>query len=99
MHLVIFHPEASKEFSEAVLWYEIQKRGLGTRFAMAVDILITKIQNNPQLFGYSKKPFREASVPLFPYNIVFKINSKKKIIYISAVFNTNRNPKKKHRKI
>jgi hypothetical protein len=99
MFRLIFHPEASKEFSQAVFRYELNKKGLGSRFAMAVEILIIKIQNNPHLFGYTKATFREAAVPVFPYTIVFKSVDKKKIIYILAIFHTGRNPKKKYRRI
>jgi len=97
MFNLIFHPEADKEYTEAMIWYEKQKLGLGKRFELSVDSIIKKIQTQPEFFGYSRKPFREASVILFPYTIVFKINKRKQAIYVVAVYHTSRNPKKKYR--
>ena len=97
MFQLILHPTAQKEYEEAMIWYEQQKPGLGKRFEIAVDAIIKKIQTNPELFGYSRKPFREASVILFPYAIVFKINKSNQTVYIAAVYHTSRNPKKKYR--
>ena len=99
MFHLIFHPEASKEFGEAYIWYEVNKKGLGKRFVMAIETLLVKIQNDPHLFRYAKRPFREAAVPIFPFTIVFKIDNKKKIINILAIFHTSRNPGKKYRNI
>jgi hypothetical protein len=97
MFKLIFHPAADKEYAEAMIWYEQQKPGLGKRFEISVDSIIKKIQADPEFFGYSKKPFREASVVLFPYTIVFKINKRNQTLYIAAVYHTSRNPQKKYR--
>ena len=98
MYQLIFHSEADKDFSEATHWYETQKVNLGKRFILSVEAVITKIQHNPTVFGYIKRPFREASVPMFPYTIVYKINKKKNTVWIIAIYHTSRNPKRKYRK-
>lgn len=99
MYTVIFHPEASKEFVESIIWYNQQKNGLGERFSLSVESIIKKIELTPEFYGYSKKPFREVTVPVFPFKIVFKINKAKKVIYVLSIFHTSRNPKNKFRKI
>ena len=98
MYSLIFHPAADKEFSEAIQWYKEQKEGLGSRFILSVDAAIKVIQSQPETFGYSRRPFREASVSFFPYTIVYKINKRKQLVYISAVYHTSRAPKKKYRR-
>ena len=98
MYHLIFHPEADKEFAEAIAWYEQQKAGLGSRFFLSVETTIRIIQLRPETFGYSRKPFREASVALFPYTVVYKIKNRNKLVYVVAVYHTSRNPRKKFRR-
>lgn len=99
MYNLIFHPEADKKFVESTNWYNKQKETLGERFIISIESVIKKIQSTPEVYEYSKKPFREAGVPIFPFIIVFKFNKLKGIIYIVSIFHTSRNPKKKFRKI
>ena len=40
----------------------------------------------------------KVATEIFPYVIVYKINKRKKLIYISAIYHTKRNPKYKYRK-
>ena len=98
MFSIIFHPEADKEYAEAMIWYAEQKMGLEKRFELSVETIINKIQDFPGLFKYTRKPYREASVVLFPYTIVYKMNKRKQTIYIVAVYHSSRNPRKKYRK-
>ncbi|MEP6467792.1 MAG: type II toxin-antitoxin system RelE/ParE family toxin [Parafilimonas sp.] len=99
MNKLIFNILAEKELLESVKWYNEQNKNLGINFYFAVQQLIEKISVSPEVYGYSKKPFREAAVPVLPYLIVYVYNSTKKSIYISSVFHTHRNPGKKFRKI
>jgi hypothetical protein len=98
MYTIIFHPEAVHEFSEALLWYEDKKEGLSNRFFLSVEATIKLLQSRPETFGYSRKPFREASVTFFPYVIMYKVYKRKKQIFVSSIFHTSRNPAKKFRK-
>ncbi len=98
MFRLIFHEEAAREYIEAYLWYELKKMGLGDEFRIAVNYALQKLKDNPQYFSFSGKPFREISVDRFPYTIVFEIDASKGIVFISAIYHTARNPKKKYRK-
>jgi hypothetical protein len=40
---LVIHPEADKEYSEARMWYEVQKNDLGKRFELSVETIIKKI--------------------------------------------------------
>ncbi len=98
MYNVIFHSEAEKEFQDAIQWYDDQKLGLGNRFFLSVDATIKLLQSKPEIFGYERKPFREASVTFFPFVLVYKIYKRKRLIYVSSIFHTSRNPHMKYRK-
>lgn len=47
---VKIHEIATKEFDEAVEWYENQSKGLGQRFKKAVLEQVRKIKKNPEWF-------------------------------------------------
>ena len=98
MYLLDFHEEAETEFNESYVWYGLQKDGLEERFRLAVDDTLQRIQINPEYFSYCKKPYRQALVKVFPFAIVFRINKRNNSVFISAIYHTKRNPKKKYRK-
>ena len=96
---LIFHPEADREYMEAYQWYEREQKGLGARFERMVGLYIQKILGAPENNHYGKAPYREVSIEIFPYVIVYKINKRKKLIFVSAIYHTKRNPKYKYRKL
>jgi mRNA-degrading endonuclease RelE of RelBE toxin-antitoxin system len=93
-----FHEEAELEYNESYVWYGLQQSGLEEKFRVAVDETLQKLRTNPQYFSYCKKPYRQALVRGFSFAIVFKINKHSNSIFISAIYHTHRNPKKKFRK-
>ncbi len=95
---LMFHPEADKEYLEAYQWYKQQQKGLGERFEKMVEQCLQKIALNPENYGISKVPYREASTGVFPYTIVYKLNKKKKLVYVAAIYHAKRNPGDKYRK-
>lgn len=97
MYELNFHPIADIDFADAMIWYEKQQDKLGARFSQAINNTLQRIQNNPELFHIVKRNFREATVPVFPYTIVYKFNKREKSILIVAIYHAKRNPKKKIR--
>jgi mRNA-degrading endonuclease RelE of RelBE toxin-antitoxin system len=95
---VVFHPTAEVEYDEAYQWYEEQLTGLGDRFEKAVEVRLNQIWSSPLLYQKKRGVFREAKIDTFPYQIVYKIYDKKNIIFISAIYHSSRNPKKKYRR-
>lgn len=95
---IVFHPKAELEYIEAFHWYENEKEGLGERFEKLIEKKLNQIQLHPENYGLNKGGFRETSVDIFPYTIVYKILKQKGLIYISAIFHAKRNPKNKFRK-
>ncbi len=96
---VVFHPMAETEYREAYQWYEEQLRGLGERFEEAIEIKLNQLNSKPLLHPRKRGSFREANVDTFPYQIVYKIYEKEKIIFVSSVYHSSRDPKKKYRKL
>ncbi len=95
---IVFHPKAELEYIEAFHWYENEKEGLGERFEKLIEKKLNQIQLHPENYGLNKGGFRETSVDIFPYTIVYKILKQKGLIYISVIFHAKRNPKNKFRK-
>ena len=93
------HPLIEQDYSEAYAWYEEREKGLGERFLKAVRKKIEEIILHPEVYSSkSHKKFREAKVDFFPYLITYKINKRRKEIYISSIHHTKKHPKKKFRK-
>jgi len=99
IYLLRLHPLIQQDFNEAYGWYEDQQKELGERFSNAIRGKIEQILLRPQVYGSrGNKKFREAKVEFFPYVIVYKINERKKEIYISSIHHNSKHPKKKFRK-
>ena len=93
-----FHPFAAEEYRQASVWYEENQTGLGLRFEKAIENKIRQIEYNPLLFNKVKGAYRRAVIRIFPFIIIYKYNSRKKEVYISAIYHTRRNPRGKYRK-
>ena len=93
------HPLTKQDYYDAYSWYEDKQKGLGERFINAVRKKIEEIVLHPEIYGSkSNKKFREAKVDFFPYSIVYKVNKRKKEIYISSIHHAKKSPQKKYRK-
>ena len=91
--------EASIEFAEAFVWYEKQREGLGELFNISVEDKLRQICNNPLHYKISYKKFHEALADNYPYLIVYFVDEKNKLIIVTAIFHTSRNPKGKFKRI
>lgn len=96
--VVEFDIRAETEYSKAIEWYEDQQPGLGSRFEESVQKLIRYIGDTPLIFPNKKYDTREGKIEDFPYLVVYKIFPAKNLIYITSIFHTSRNPKRKYRK-
>lgn len=89
-------PRARKELIDAWDWYDDKWTGLGDRFMREVEKKLAQIEKTPERYPERRKGFRETKVRVFPYLIIYRIQKRKKIIAISSIFHTSRNPKKKY---
>jgi hypothetical protein len=94
-----FHADVAKDYNEAYVWYETQKKGLGERFASFIRKKMDEIAQHPEHYGERiQKGYREVQLDIFPYLIIYKIYKQRKVIFVNAIHNTKKHPRKKYRK-
>lgn len=96
---VIYDSEATFEFREAVAWYEGQAEGLGIRFILEVDAVITAIASQPFRFSRAGRKARKARILGWPYSIYFVVNEPHSEIKVVAVWHGARNPAELRRRL
>lgn len=93
-----FHPEALKEIQESYSWYEDRSSGLGKRFIEAIDYRLSLIIRDPERYPVKQGAYREISIHIFPFIIIYEIIKKQKTIVVYYVFHMKKNPKIKFRR-
>jgi hypothetical protein len=89
----------SDDIDDGYGWYEDAQEGLGERFLAAIRNKIKTIELNPEAFASrANKKFREVKVEHFPCLIVYRLNKKNHIIYITSTHHTKKHPRSKYRK-
>jgi mRNA-degrading endonuclease RelE of RelBE toxin-antitoxin system len=91
-----FLPRARRELLEAWDWYDDRWSGLGGRFMREIEKTLLQIEKTPDRYPERRKGFRETKIKVFPYLIIYRVQKRKKIVAISSIFHTRRNPKKKY---
>ncbi len=89
---VKIHELATKEFDEAVEWYELQSRGLGERFKQTVIEQISSIKKNPQWYLIERENIYKAYIPKFPFKILFTVEEDEETMVIWAIAHMHRRP-------
>lgn len=87
---VIFHPEADREFLEAIDYYEQQQPGLGEDYYVQIMATTAQIANNPTVWPILEHDIRRCLVHRFPYGVLYSVD--KETIYILAVMHLRRQP-------
>ncbi|MFZ5572504.1 MAG: type II toxin-antitoxin system RelE/ParE family toxin [Thermodesulfobacteriota bacterium] len=84
---------ARTELYEAVVFYNIQKQGLGEEFAEEAEDTITRIKENPEAWPRlaSSTRTRRCLTNRFPYGIIYQI--RKNSILVVAVMHQRRHPR------
>lgn len=59
---------------------------------------ITAICSNPHRYRNTYKNLRELTLKKYPYNLIYHINEKKKMITIISLYHHKRNPESKYDK-
>ena len=88
---IIITPFAESDIKQSIKYYNSKSERLGKNFIEEVDSIFERIKYNPELFPIALDKTRKAVVKRFPYNVYFVITNSK--IFITAVFNTWRQPK------
>lgn len=87
---VLFLDPAEDEFAEAIAYYDARSRGLGDRFAEAVESQLRKICDLPKAAAEIDQGFRRRLVPNYPYSVIYEIIGEQ--IVIHAVAHQSRRP-------
>jgi plasmid stabilization system protein ParE len=91
-----FLAEAEDELYEAVAWYNSERDGLGQSFLRAVQKRFDAVCRQPERFERvplrrRKLHVRRASVPRFPYSIIFEVAQDE--VVIAAIAHAKRRPR------
>ena len=87
---ISFHRAANSEFIEASAWYEEKRAGLGAEFITEVESCLSVAAEYPMRYTVVYKEIRRIAVNKFPYNIYFRVETRR--IVVLAVFHSRRNP-------
>ena len=72
---VDFHPEAAAELEDSADWYGERSPSAAQNFAVAVDLAIAKICQDPDRFTWVDDVHQSCSVMKFPFQIVYRKDS------------------------
>lgn len=92
-----FHPDAKKEFNEAIEYYNECQQNLGLEFAKEVDSSIQLILKFPNGWSPFSKSTRRCMINRFPYGLIYQQIEDE--IYIIAVMQLNKEPTYWHERI
>jgi plasmid stabilization system protein ParE len=95
LYKTIIRERASKEYLEAIEWYEKRSLQAVENFILIVQQTLNEIEDRPDHFRIVYKNYREAKTKRYPYSIVYFIDEKKQSVIITTLFHHKRNPKKK----
>ncbi len=87
---VVIDAEARAEASEAAVFYEHCRPGLGHDFTSAIEEGLRQITQRPRLWRRFKGRFRRYIMRRFPYAIVYAIEPER--LYVAAVMHMKREP-------
>jgi toxin ParE1/3/4 len=85
-----FHPEATREFSEAIKFYRQRGHHLGKRFDREVRATIEKILATPQRWRILEKDVHRCFVRVFPYSVLYTVETD--YVLIVAIAHGKRQP-------
>jgi len=77
---IIIRPEAENDINSAYDWYEEQRTGLGSEFALELMDSVDRIMDTPQLYSDLYCGIRRALLRKFPFGIYYLLNEVKIIV-------------------
>ena len=89
---LILLADAKDDLDEAYNWYESNEIGLGDRFLNYIQDGLSLIRQHPETFPVCASNFRRALISKFPFEIIYKNEGNRIVIY--SVFNCSQNPQK-----
>lgn len=82
-HKLIIQPLAEADLTDAALWYQEQRPGLGEEFMVEVDAAIQRGLANPRQYARLRRrpDVRRILTDRFPYRIFFILRSDALIVF------------------
>ena len=87
---ILIDIDALSDIESSMKWYDMQSKGLGTRFGKQVSQQINSLKTNPEAYGVRYLSVRCMLIKKFPFLAHFTIDND--IVSVFAVFHTSRNP-------
>ena len=85
-----FHPEAQREYEDAVSYYEERQGGLGRRFIFAVEHAFSSIRASPGRWPIMEEDIRRRLTPVFPYAVLYTVEEDH--VLVLAIMHCRRKP-------
>ncbi len=85
-----FHPEAEKEFLEAIDYYEEREADLGFDFSMEVYETVRRAVEHPKAWPILDGEVRRCQTKRFPYGVLYSEETEG--IFVLAVMHLHRAP-------
>nr|MDO8118723.1 type II toxin-antitoxin system RelE/ParE family toxin [Candidatus Sigynarchaeota archaeon] len=87
---LIFHPEAEREMNEAIAFYNLTMKHLGTDFLNEIEKVVKNIKDNPIAWPVIDLNVRRCLLRRFPFGVLYIVEGNR--INIVAVANLKRKP-------
>ena len=87
---LVVQPQAELDIQAAVVWYEDQRFGLGSRFLDELDLVFQRIEDNPRQFPRVEGDVHRALLRHFPYGVYFLAEPES--INVLAILHLRREP-------
>lgn len=90
MKPTVFHPEAAREYLEAIEYYAAVYEEVGVRFDAEIQRLVVEACQDPQRFHRFHPPAQRVLSPTFPYSVVYLDQPDR--VWIVAVMHAKQRP-------
>ena len=94
---LILAPEVELDLTEAYVWYERRRLGLGEDFMTSVDACLQRICRNPESYETVHQGYRRALVRRFPFGVFYEHTESS--VTVHAIFHTSRKPDDWHERL
>ena len=84
-------PQTELDVTDAALWYEDQRSGLGSELLAEVDAVMQRVVQSPFQFPEIKSDVRRALLRRFPYSVYFQVSDE--MVDVIAVLHQQRDPR------
>lgn len=88
---LVFQEGVREDLDSVYRWYENQGRGLGEGFLAAVEVVLERIERNPDLQAMIFQDVRRSRLKRFPHAIYYRVEPER--IMVIAVHHPSREPK------